>query len=302
VTADRDLARYLPTFVDAAHERSFSAVARKRGLTPAAVSKAVRTLEHHLGARLFHRSTRSLSLTDDGEALLRDVAPMLEGIDAALASARSARRRPRGKLRVAAPYAFGKRWLVPVLATFRRRFPDVELDLLFGDQVVDLVEEQVDVAIGLRTEPGASIVARRLCESRVFTLAAPELLARLGEPETPRDLSRFPCLGLRTASGRQMPWPFVDPSGDRLSLTPPSVITVSSQELGCELAAEGLAITTCGWVGLPYVESGRLVPILEPFAWRPPPMMIYYPSRTNLPAKVRVFVDHLVENLEPPGA
>jgi DNA-binding transcriptional LysR family regulator len=300
---DAALMRYLPTFLEAASELNFSAAARKLGLTPAAISKSVRALESGLGVRLFHRSTHALVLTDEGTRLLREVGPLLDQIDTALEVVRASPEQPRGVLRVAAPYAFGKRFIVPLLAGFRARYPLVEFDLRFEDHVVDMIEAGIDVSFGLRFNASSNLVSKKLCDSRLFTVASPDFIDRVGCPQTPFELERYPCIRLRSAStGKMRPFMYRGEEGpdSPLLLDPPASTIGSDQELLCELAAEGLGIAMVGWVALPYIESGRLVPLLEAHSVGLPPMMIYYLSRQNLPPKVRVFIDYVHANLQRP--
>jgi DNA-binding transcriptional LysR family regulator len=287
--------------VNAAGAKSFSSAARSLGLTPGAVSKSIRALESGLGVRLFHRSTHALELTEDGEHLLREVEPLLVGLDGALGQLRSSPGKARGTLRVAAPYGFGKQALVPLLPGFCREYPEVVLDLRFEDHVVDLIEGRIDVGIGTRFDPRGELVCRKLCASRLFTVASPAFIERHGRPRTPEELERYRCIGYRAPSSAALR-PFFyrgsDGAGSLSTVSPPVALIGTDQELVCELAAQGLGIAMVGWVALPYIESGRLVPLLEAYSPELPPMMIYYQSRRNLPPKVRAFIDYVEANLD----
>jgi DNA-binding transcriptional LysR family regulator len=292
--------RYLPTFVRAAREQNFSAAARSLGLTPAAVSKSVRALESGLGVRLFHRSTHAMELTEDGEHLLEKAGPLLDQLDGTLDKVRAFPGKARGTLRVSAPYGFGKQVIVPLLAGFCAQYPDVVLDLRFEDQVVDLIEARIDVGIGLRTSPRGELVCRKLCDSRLFTVASPGFIEHCGHPRSPQELEHYRCIGYRApGSGRLRPFYYrgEDGADSLLALNPPAALIGTDQELVCELAAQGLGIAMVGWVALPYIEAGRLVPLLEDYSAELPPIMIYYQSRQNVPPKVRAFIDHVEANL-----
>jgi DNA-binding transcriptional LysR family regulator len=287
---------HLRTFVRAARERNFSAAARSLGLTPGAVSKSVRALETGLGVRLFHRSTHALELTGDGEHLLSTVGPLLAQLDGAVQNVRASTDKPRGTLRVAAPYGFGKQVIVPLLADFSAQYPEVVLDLRFEDHVVDLIEARIDVAIGARIHPRGELVCKKLCDSRLFTVASPAFIERHGGPRSPEELERYRCIGYRSPSSEKLR-PFYyrgeDGPGSLLALEPTVAVIGTDQELVCELAARGMGIAMVGWVALPYIEAGTLVPLLEDYAAELPAMMIYYQSRQNVPPKVQVFIDHL---------
>lgn len=298
--AHKGLMRYLPTFARVAEETSFSAAARRLNVTPAAVSKSVRVLERGLGARLFHRSTHAVTLTADGEHLYRHVAPLLQQLDDALSGARNLPERPRGVLRVSLPVGFGKRFIVPLLAGFRRSYPDVELDLRFESHIVDQVRQRIDVSLGLRIDPNANLIGRRLCEARTFTVASPTFVRSHGQPRHPRDLGAYPCLCTRLpTSSAVMRWPYQE-DGAPFVVTPEPVVTASSMDVLLELAAQGQGIAFAGWVAAPYIESGALVPLLEKYTAQLPPLKLFYSSKKNLPSKVRVFIDYVVDHFEQP--
>jgi DNA-binding transcriptional LysR family regulator len=298
-----EILRHLPTFVCAAEHRNFSAAARHLGVTPAAVSKSVRTLESRLGVRLFHRTTHKLTLTDDGQRLLERAGPLLAELDEAVDATCSSPERLSGLIRVAAPYNFGKTYIIPVLRDFCTAHPEVELDLRLEDHVIDLVEERIDVSVGVRMSPAQSLVARRLCDSRLFTVAAPSLVERLGVPSSPADLRAFPCLRYRSPStGSVWPWWYSDPDSDGVERTIdlPSKITCSNQEALCELAAAGHGVTMVGWVALSYLCSGVLVALLERYAYRPPPIMLFFSSKEHQPPRVRALIDWIYANMSRP--
>jgi DNA-binding transcriptional LysR family regulator len=295
-----ELARYLPTFVLVAEDLSFSKTARRLGLTPAAVSKSVRTLEQGLGLRLFHRSTHALSLTAEGERLRHSVTPLLDALDQSLESVTNLPDRPRGLLRVAAPYAIGKQDLLPLLGEFRCLYPEVELDLRFDDHVVDQVKEQIDVALGMRTDPNPNLIAKKLFDTQLIVVASPKFLEQHDAPTHPRDVERFPCVRYRDhASGRLFPWRFRDPyTEETLTLNPAAAITASSLELVAELAAAGHGLALNGSTSAaPYLRSGKLVQVLADYAHPLPPVMLYYASKRNLPSRVRAFIDFVSQRL-----
>jgi DNA-binding transcriptional LysR family regulator len=295
-----ELLRYLPTFRLVAEELSFSAAARRLGVTPAAVSKSMRTLEAGLGVRLFHRSTHALTMTDEGAQLHRSTGPLLDALDESLARATNLPQTPRGLLRIAAPYGVGKHRLVPLVGEFRRRHPEVELDLRFEDTVVDLVKEGIDISISSRIDPNPSLVARKLYDTHAITVASPRFVETHGKPRRPRDVERFPCIRYRLpGSGRLYPWRFTDPkTRQTITVDPPATITASSLEIVAELAADGQGIALVGRTSqAPYLESGALVHVLQRYAHATAPMMLYYPSRHDLPARTRAFIDFAIEQL-----
>ena len=298
-----ELTRYLPAFIHVANASSFSAAARNLGVSPAAVSKNIKALEQKLGTRLFHRTTHSLSLTDEGECFYQKITPIVQELDEVLACSLKMPEQPRGRLRVSVPYGFGRLYIIPLIKGFRENYPEVELDLRFEDRVVDLVEEGIDVAVGNRIDPDSRIVVRQLCRLQLIALASPNYAQQYGLPKTPNELSQFDCINYRSPSSRRlMPWRFTDEKGQNMLLdNTNSMLSVGSDELMCELAAQGLGITMAGtWVAQHYLKSGQLIPVLEEYSFEGPPVMIYYSSKQNLPAKVRSFIDYVMAHIKLP--
>lgn len=295
-----ELLRYLPTFVMAAHELSFSAAARRLAVTPAAVSKSVRTLEHGLGTRLFHRSTHALTLTEEGERLRRRLAPLLEAVGESLVQATNLPDTPRGVLRVAAPYAIGKNHLLPLVPEFRRRYPEVELDLRLDDGVIDLVREAIDVSIAVRLDPSPGLIGKRLASTRAIVAASPAFLEHHGVPQHPTDVTSRPCVRYRIPStGQLLPWRFTDPaSSSTFTIDPPATVSATGQEIAAELAAAHQGLAMLGLISAqPYLRAGTLVEVLAEYSYALPPMMLMYTSKRDLPSRVRVFIDFMTERL-----
>ena len=298
------LIRYLPTFRMVAEDLSFSATARRLGLSPAAVSKTIRTFEGELGVRLFHRSTHALSLTDEGQELLRGLGDHIEALDSALTDLTASPDRPRGVLRVAAPSVIGRHLILPLLPEFRRRYPQVVLDLRFDELVTDIVKEGIDVAIGSRGDPNVSLIGKRLFASQALVVASPQFIEEHGAPQTLDDISRFPCIGYRMPkTGRIYPWTFRDPeTGTTTTLTPDCTITASDLMIVADLAAghHGLALSGTGSLS-PYLQAGTLVTVLSEYAADIAPVTLFYSTRKDLPARVRVFVDFVSEHMLDPN-
>jgi DNA-binding transcriptional LysR family regulator len=298
-----DIAPLLDSFVAAADEASFSAAARRLGLTPAAVSKSVARLEAGLGVRLFQRSTRSLSLTAEGERLYRHIRLPWTEIGDALADLRQDAGKPAGTLKVAMAPAVGRMYFVPLLAGFLERYPDVVPDLHFDNRQVDLIAEGFDVAIGGGVELTDALVARELAVARSVLVAAPSYLQRFPAPAEPEQLSRHRGL-LRRAlgSGRLMPWTLKNDAGSEVVANVRPVAVLDDPEAIARAAASGLGIAMLPMPhALPLLESGELVRVLPAWHGLNRPLSIYYSSRKLLPAKVRVFVDYVVEQFRASG-
>ncbi len=291
-----ELSTYLDAFVASADEASFSAAARRLGITPAAVSKSVARLEAGLGVRLFQRSTRSLSLTEEGERLFRQVRMPWTEIGDALAELQQGAGKPAGTLKVAMGPTVGRLYFLPLLDAFLQGYPDIVPDLHFDNRQVDLIAEGFDVAIGGGVELTEGLVARELARVRIVPVAAPTYLAQYGTPAEPAELARHRGLLRRAlATGRLTPWILKDANGDEVVANVRPVAVLDDPEALASAAAAGLGIAMLPMThALPLLRSGELVRILPAWHADTRSLSIYYSSRRLLPAKVRVFVDHVV--------
>jgi DNA-binding transcriptional LysR family regulator len=298
-----ELKVHLDAFVAAADDNSFSSAARKLGLTPAAVSKSVARLEAGLGVRLFQRSTRSLSLTGEGERLYRQVRLPWNEIGDALAELRQDAGKPAGTLKVAMAPAVGRVYIVPLLEEFLRLYPEVVPDIHFDNRQVDLIAEGFDVAIGGGIELTEGLIARELAQVKSRLVAAPSYLARSPAPAQPEELARHRGLLRRsTISGRLMPWTLRSEAGREVVAGARPVAVMDDPEAIARAAATGMGVALLPMPHvLPLLESGELVRVLPDWHADPRQLSIYYSSRKLLPAKVRVFVDHVVDRFRAAG-
>ena len=298
-----ELSSYLDAFVAAADEGGFSAAARRLGLTPAAVSKSVARLESQLGVRLFQRSTRSLSLTTDGERLYGQVRLPWSEIGDALTDLRQGAGKPAGTLKVSLAYAVGRSYFLPLLDEFVRRYPDVVPDLHFDNRQVDLIAEGYDVGIGGGIELTEGLVARELAQVRVVLAAAPSYLKQHAAPKSPSDLGRHRGLLRRSlGSGRLKAWTLKNKRGQEVVASVRPVAVLDDPEAIARAAACGMGIGLLPLPhALPLLDSGELVRVLPDWYAETQPLAIYYSSRKLAPAKVRVFVDYIVEQFRASG-
>jgi DNA-binding transcriptional LysR family regulator len=298
-----ELRSHLDAFIAAADEGSFSAAARRLGLTPAAVSKSVAQFEARLGVRLFQRSTRSLALTTDGERLYAQVRRPWSEIGDALTDVRQGAGKPAGTLKVALAHTVGREYFVPMMDEFVRRYPDVVPDLHFDNRQVDLVAEGFDVAIGGGIELTDALIARELARLRIVLVAAPAYLAANPVPKQPADLVRHRGLLRRSlSSGRLVPWVLKNKAGEEVVASVRPVMVLDDPEAMGRAAASGMGIALLPLPhALPFLERGELVPVLPAWYAEALPLAIYYTSRRLVPAKVRVFVDHVLEQFKARG-
>jgi len=298
-----ELRSYLDAFIATADEGSFSAAARRLGLTPAAVSKSVGQLEARLGVRLFQRSTRSLALTSDGERLYGQVRLPWSEIGDALTDLRQGAGKPAGTLKVALAHTVGREYFVPLLGEFVRRYPDVVPDLHFDNRQVDIVAEGFDVAIGGGIELTDALIARELARLHIVLVASPAYLKAHRPPKHPHDLARHHGLLRRSlATGRLMPWALKNGEGEELVASVRPVMVLDDPEAMAHAAAAGLGIAMLPLPhAQPLLERGALVRVLREWYAQTRPLSIYYTSRKLMPAKVRVFVDYIVQEFQASG-
>ncbi|MDH1290893.1 LysR family transcriptional regulator [Comamonas terrigena] len=298
-----ELRSHLDAFITSADEGSFSAAARLLGLTPAAISKSVGQLEVRLGVRLFQRSTRHLALTTDGERLYAQVRLPWSEINDALTDLRQGAGKPAGTLKVALAHTVGREYIVPLLGEFLHRNPDVLPDLHFDNRQVDIVAAGFDVAIGGGIELTDALIARELARLRIVLVAAPAYLKAHPAPQHPQDLARHHGLLRRSlATGRLIPWALKSKEGQELVASVRPSIVMDDPEAMARAAATGMGIALLPLPhALPLLESGALERVLPDWYAESRPLSIYYTGRKLVPAKVRVFVDYIVQEFATSG-
>ncbi len=290
-------------FVRVADTGSFTAAAAALDLPKASVSQHVARLEARLGVRLLQRSTRRVRLTDDGAAYYARVRALLDDLDELEAGLASASGNPRGRLRIDAPSAFAVHSLVPGLPDFHARFPDIRLEVGSSDRPVDLVAEGVDCVIRGGDVFDASLVGRRLERLERWTLASPRYLAARGTPDHPRALADHALVGyFSTVDGAFSPYEFVR-GDERIVVDGPFDVAFNDANAFLAAGAAGLGIFQAPagpWVH-DLLETGRIVRILDDWGGSGLVHTILYPSRRQVPARVRVFVDWLLERFGDDG-
>lgn len=287
----------IAVFIAVVERGSFTAAAETLEISKAAASKYVARLEKRLGARLLHRTTRRLTLTEAGNALYDGARGALEQLATAEDAVSELTGEPRGRLRVTAPVYFGAEILVPTFGQFLKRYPAVELDLDLDNRIVDLVTGGYDLAIRITTLTSSSLVARRLANVRLATVASPGYLATHGTPEVPADLRDHACL---TYSLDRTPneWHYEDPQGRPVSVPVRGGLRCNSDEALKQAALDGLGIVRFPALFVTAeLASGRLTRLLPDHEPPPSTLCAVFPTRRNLAPKVRVFVDFLAERL-----
>jgi DNA-binding transcriptional LysR family regulator len=274
---------------------SFSAAADQLGLSATATSRQVADLEAHLHTRLLNRTTRRVSLTESGRAFYERSVQLLAELEEAEQEALRAAVVPRGTIKLTTAVNFGVRHVAPAIAGFLAAHSEVRFDVSLSDRLVDLVEEGFDLGIRIGAPGSENIVARKLGETRLVPCASPAYLAAHGAPQAPEDLAGHNCFTYEYVTPRNL-WRFRDPAGGERSVRVRGNLHSNNGDLLAEAAALGAGIVfEPAFIVGPEVRAGRLVPLLQDF--EPPAMPIYavYPSRKHLSAKVRLFVDFLIE-------
>ncbi|MCK0196225.1 LysR family transcriptional regulator [Ancylobacter sp. 6x-1] len=276
---------------------SFAAAARRLGTSSGQASKLVAQLEAELGVQLLKRTTRALAPTEVGQAYYDRIRVLLEEFDALDASVRTASAQPAGRLRLTAPASFGTTQLVPRLIGFARDFPQIELDVSFTDRVVNLIDEGFDAALRIGRAGDSSLIARKLCESRVVMVAAPAYAARSGLPARPETLAGHACI-IDTNFPDPLNWRLrPDPSGEILAVPVVGRLRFANAEACLAAAEAGLGIARVpSFIAGESLRAGRVVPVLRGMAPEVHGVFAVYPPARHLAGKVRALVDHLVRS------
>ncbi len=285
----------VPIFVAVARHGSFAEAARRLGMTGSAVSKQVQRLEADLGVRLFHRTTRQLSLTDEGSFLFERSAPLVEGIEEVGEMLAGRKAKPEGSLRISAPVALAQRLLKEPLSSFVGRYPDVNLHVELSDRFVDLVAEGFDLAVRIGHLEDSSLVARRLGDVDMVLVGAPILLAEYGVPTDPQALSRVPFI--HYASERSNARLQFMKDGEPIPVVTEARLSTNNDQMMVSFAKAGY-----GLIVLPRfmveaeIADGSLREVLAEYQVYPPrKLYAVFPHGRHLPLKTRVLIDFLVQ-------
>lgn len=282
-------------FVKVAECLSFTTAAHQLGLTQSGVSRAVSRLEQQLGVRLLHRNTRRLSLTDDGQLFYQRSMPLLADLENLNQELQDRRSVPSGRLKISAPSAFGRVVLMPILAQLQRQYPQLQIEAVLSDRMVDLIDEGFDAVLRTGTIQDQRLIARPLAPLTWTTVAAPNYLARYGMPTHPTELATHNCLCVRNPhTNRPVPWRFSD-QGETLTQEVNGGLILDHADPLLEAAVLGMGVVQMmSFFVSPAIKRGDLQPILADF--NPPAYslsLVHQPSRQHS-AKLRVFKEALL--------
>ena len=284
----------MQAFLAVADLRGFAPAARKLGLSPSGVTRLIAALEDRLGARLLQRTTRSVTLTDVGARYLERIRPILADVEEAEDAVEGERTRPSGQLTISAPVGFGRLHVSPVMSAYLTRYPEVSGELRLSDRMINLVEDGVDLAVRIGHLADSSLVARQVGEMRRIVVASSGYLEACGEPKTPEGVASHATIqfGAMTASPD---WRFVEAGRDvRIACTPR--FSTNSADAAIQYAEQGGGLTrVLAYQAAAAIKAGRLTIVLAEFEQPPLPIHIVYPTSRLLSAKVRSFIDLVVE-------
>ncbi|HAV1935170.1 LysR substrate-binding domain-containing protein [Enterobacter hormaechei] len=293
-----DTLKDIPVFVASVEAGSFAQAAVRLHLSRSAVGKSIARLEERLGVRLFHRTTRSQRLTDNGALFYEHCLRALEEIRGAESQLETGKHQVNGRLRVAVPVLFGRQCIAPLLIELAQEHPGLELEMSFSDRVVDLVEEGFDMAVRNGALADSSVlVARRLGEHRMVLCAAPDYLFKNAQPQTVDDLRQHTAINY-TRAGRVLPWQLMDYDGTSRTFIPRSSLNMDDLQAICDaaLAGHGLAWLPC-WMVIKEIQQGDLVPLLKQAPDVRFDVHAVWQQTPHLPLRVRIAIDMLVKRL-----
>lgn len=297
-----DKLRLLSIFVNVVDSGSFADTAAKLGLSPSTVSKAVSRLESDLGIKLFHRTTRQLSLTVAGEAYTDTARHVLKQLEECEDRLKADISEPRGALRISLPVSYGRLYIMPLLQQFNERYPDIDLEISFSDEHVDMVEQRVDVCVRSGHMDDSRLVVRQVSPIDFLICGSLDYLERHGTPYSPEAFHQHRWIRFRfKQTGRLLPI-MMPGETEELHFDPGRQIIVDDGEALAELCADGLGLTQLPhFIARKWVFAKRIKPIFSPYRSRRFGVYIIYIRRHYLPSNVRVFVDFLRSAIEQLG-
>lgn len=293
-----DKFKQLETFVAVAALGSLTAAARVEGIAPAMIGRRMNDLEARLGVKLMNRTTRRLSLTEEGSALLEEAQRILRDLTETEARVSQGSVRPEGLLRISAPAGFGRRHVAPAIPEFARQYPEVMVTLDLSDRLVDLVEERYDCAIRIGDLDDSQYIGTRLADNQRVIVAAPNYLKQHGRPMTPDDLSRHNCLSFGQQGNQAKGW-LLKQSGKVRPFRVKGSLSCSDGSVLHQWTLAGLGLSWRSlWEVREDIEQGKLITVLDSFAAPANGIYAIRPERKHVPLRVRLFVEHLKQRYQ----
>lgn len=283
-------------FLEVVKQQSFAGAARKLGMTGPAISKQVQSLEDQLGVRLLHRTTRQVTLTEEGALYSERARKAMEDLQEAEQQLQELKSSPVGLLKVNAPMSFGKRYLTQPIAAFAKRYDQVQLEVSFDDRRVDMIAEGYDVVVRIGVLEDSSFIARQLATCPIILCASPAYIQQHGQPKTAEQLKAYPAI-IYTKHGQAAEWRYQDKHGNAGVAPMKRAMAADSAEMMLEACLQGVGVALLPiFVAATYLQSGQLVQLL-PDCTTYPERGIYaiFPQKRHLSTKTRLFVDWLSE-------
>ena len=292
-----DKLKSLMIFMRSAQHGSFSEAARQLGMAPSAVSRAVLRLEDELGVRLLQRTTRSLTLSEEGNRFYQRAQHILNDLEEAELEVKQSQSIPIGTLRLDLSFTFGKMHIAPALLQFAAQYPELKLNVSFNDRLIDLIEEGVDATVRIGMPNDSSLIMHHLATARYITCASPQYLAQQGTPTTLTELLQHRCVNFVYPQTRQEPtWKF-EQNGELFDLVVDSYLRFDNSEVILAAVIQGAGVVQLPkFIAANAIARGDLQPILQSYAPQVGlPISVLYPQKRYLSAKVRVFVEFMTE-------
>ncbi|MCB4811759.1 LysR family transcriptional regulator [Methylovorus menthalis] len=285
-------------FCGAADASSFKEAALRLGISPQAVTRAIKDLEYALGELLFHRNTRQIRITEFGRGFALEARKALADVDNLFTPGAGSKPSEFGGLvRITVPMGIGRTFILPLLRDLSSSYPGIQFDIRLSDNIADVIDEQIDIGIRVgATLKDNGFIAKAASLVAFWNVASPALIKRIGKPLTPQDLLHMPTTGLiAPSSGRAWPWMFA--RGQQLQINNQVLLTNDSQ-LEIQAVLDGIGIGQIGsCMAIPYIREGRLIPLLEDYTVEPWTLYVYRPQRGPVAPRVRIVFDYLAEQL-----
>ena len=292
-----DVMHSMAVFRRVVEAKSFSAVARETNMSQSTVSKHIASLEERLDTKLLNRSTRSLKLTEAGKEYYQHCIRILNDFQEAEASVGKGKIDPTGTLRISTSAAFGRTYILPYLGEFLSTYPDIKIDLIFGDKYTDLVKEGIDLAIRIGPLEDSSLIAKKIGSSPRVVVASPEYLVNHGRPKKPADLVKHNCLFYSLQKSPDL-WYFNSTQEGDESIRVNGRIKASSPDAVCDATLEGLGISILGeWYVRKHLKNGHLIKILPDFKPTAYDIHAVYPERRFVPQKVKRMIQFITDKI-----
>ncbi|WP_151867752.1 LysR family transcriptional regulator [Acinetobacter soli] len=285
----------ISAFVASVRYGSYTHAAKHLGLSRSAIGKSIVRLEEQMKVRLLNRTTRSLSLTDEGQILFDYCQQILEGLEEVDHVMASRRLEPIGTLKITAPHSLGHRYILPILDTFLKKWPGLKADISFTDRFVDIIEEGFDIGIRVgEPKDDSRLLTRTIAWQKMQTCASPQYIKLHGSPQTPEYLAKFDTIFLNGSNNRRS-WKFKTDSGIYI-FEGPEKMKIDSSDAILASAVSGFGIIQLPtYITQESIDQLQLIPLLEKYTVEPEPIRIIYPSKKHLSPRIRMFIDYLVE-------